>query len=86
MLALMPFIVAQQIAGSAQSGREFSQSTMRHAMASPHGPIEVVLVVAGVIVVVATTAYAVRCLVRPRETAADHIKRRILDDGGEGSR
>lgn len=76
-----PFIImAQQIVGVAQSGREFSQSTVRHAMASTHTAQEMVLVVLGAIVVIVTTAYTLMYLIHPGETGEDHIKRRILDD------
>ncbi len=80
----IPFIIAQHGAGMAQSGREFSQSMERHAMAATHTPGEVVIVVLGVIVVILTTLFMVRYLVRPGEQQQDHIKRRILDEGHQG--
>jgi hypothetical protein len=80
-----PFIIlAQQIAGAAVSGRELS--TAHHVMASTHTWLEVMLVVAGVIVVVVTTFYTLLYLIRPGETGETHIKRRILEDEREGSR
>ena len=86
MLAV-PFriILAQQIAG-ARSAHELSQSTAHHAMASTHTWLDVVLVATGVIVVVVTTFYTLLYLIRPGETSGTHIKRRILEDRGEGSR
>jgi hypothetical protein len=45
-----------------------------------------VLVAAGVIAVVVTTFYTLLYLIRPGETDYNHIKRRILEDGPEGSR
>ena len=83
-----PFIIilAQQIAGAAASGRELSQSTAHHAMASTHTWLEVMLVVAGVIVVVVTTFYTLLYLIRPGETGETHIKRRILEDERKESR
>ena len=36
--------------------------------------------------VVVTTFYTLLYLIRPGETSDDHIKRRILEDGREGSR
>jgi hypothetical protein len=53
---------------------------MQHAMASAHGPLDVALVGLGAVIVVVTTIYSVLYLVRPGERAADHIKRRILQD------
>ncbi len=74
-LADWPVVVAQQTAD------EFSRSMARHhAMSSAHSALEVAVVVVGVIVVVATTACAVRYVVRPGEVDAGHIKRRILDE------
>jgi hypothetical protein len=42
--------------------------------------IDMALVGLGVVVVILTTFYALRYLIRPGETSADHIKRRILAD------
>ena len=85
-LASRLFPAAQQTATMAQSAREFSQSMTHHAMTAAHGPGEVMLVALGVVVVIATTIYSTLYLIRPGETGADHIKRRILDDGREESR
>ena len=80
-------IVAQQAAASIQVAREFSQSTAAHAMESAtHDPLEVMLVALGVLVVIVTTVYSLLYLIHPGETSADHIKRRILQDGREGVR
>jgi hypothetical protein len=79
-------IVAQQIAGAMQSAHELSESTAHHAMAFTHTWLDVALVAAGVIAVVVTTFYALLYLIRPGETSDTHIKRRILEDGREGSR
>ena len=83
-----PFIIilAQQIAGATRSAHELSRSTAHHAMASTHTWLDVVLVAAGVIAVVVTTFYTLLYLIRPGETSDTHIKRRILEDGREGSR
>jgi hypothetical protein len=70
----IPSIVAMQTAS------EFSRTVHRHAVASTHSPQDVVIVVLGAVAVVVTIAYTLLYLVRPGETAADHIKRRILDD------
>ncbi len=82
MIGLL-LIVAQQIAGPA---RDFSQTTISHAMASEQGVLDIALVAVGVAVVIVTTIYSVLFLVRPGETGEDHIKRRILEDGTRGSR
>lgn len=71
---------------AAQSAREFSQSMTHHAMAGTHGSVEVMLVALGVVVVIVTTVYSALYLIRPGETSADHIKRRILDDEHQESR
>lgn len=81
-MAALPFaLLAQGLVGIAQSARDFSSSTARHAVATSHTTFEVLLVVLGVIVVVVTTVYTLLYFVRPRETGPDHIKRRILRDG-----
>ncbi len=54
---------------------------MDHAAGAAHAsPVEWLLVLAAAIVLVWSLALAIRYTVRPRETEADHIKRRILDD------
>jgi hypothetical protein len=82
-----PFIIilAQQIAGAARSA-QLSQPTAHHAVGSTHTWLDVVLVAAGVVAVVVTTFYTLLYLIRPGETSGTHIKRRILEDAGEGSR
>lgn len=87
MLASLLRTLVQQVATTAQSAREFSQSTAHHAMApETHGPLDVTLVASGVVLVIVTTIYSLLYLIRPGETNADHIKRRILEDEGEESR
>ena len=55
-MALPPLaLLAQGMVGIAQSARDFSRSTARHAVASSHSTFEVLLVVLGVMVVVVTT-------------------------------
>ena len=87
MLAV-PFriILAQQIAGATRSAHDLSHSMAHHAMPSAHTSLDVVLVAAGVIAVVVTTFYTLLYLIRPGETTGTHIKRRILEDRGEGPR
>jgi hypothetical protein len=54
---------------------------MDHAAGASHASsIEWLLVLAAAIVLVWSLALAIRYTVRPRETEASHIKRRILDD------
>ena len=50
------------------------------ASASQVSPIEYVLVIAAAIVLVWTLGLAIRYTVRPQESDAAHIKRRILVD------
>ena len=57
---------------------------MDHAAGASHGsPVEWLLVLAAAIVLVWSLALAIRYTVRPRETEAAHIKRRILDEVDE---
>ena len=87
MLASRLFTVAQQVATTAQSARTFSQPTAHHAIAPDiYGPLDVTLVALGVVVVIVTTIYSLLYLIRPGEASADHIKRRILEEGRGGSR
>ena len=54
---------------------------MDHAAGASHAsPVEWLLVLAAAIVLVWSLALAIRYTVRPRETEAAHIKRRILDE------
>ena len=54
---------------------------MDHAAGASHAsPVEWVLVLAAAIVLVWALALAIRYTVRPRETEAAHIKRRILEE------
>ena len=87
-MLVIPFriILAQQIADATRSAHELSQSTAHHAMASSHTWLDGVLVAAGDIAVVVTTFYTLLYLLRPGEKGGTHIKRRILEDRGEGSR
>lgn len=86
-MGAFPFtVVAQQVVAAAHAGRDFSQSTMEHVMTSAHSWSDIALVAVGTVTVVVTTAYTVRYLVRPGEASADHIKRRILDDGWQRRR
>ena len=81
------FIVARQVAATAQSAGELSQSTAHHTMASgTPGALDFVLLALGVVVVIVTTIYSLLYLIRPGETSGDHIKRRVLEDGTGGSR
>jgi hypothetical protein len=83
-----PFIIilAHQIAGVMRSAHELSQSTAHHVVASTHTWLDMALVAAGIVAVVVTTFYTLLYLIRPDETSDTHIKRRILEDGREGSR
>ena len=57
---------------------------MDHAAGASHASlIEWLLVFAAAIVLVWALALAIRYTVRPQETEAAHIKRRILDDVDE---
>ena len=54
---------------------------MDHAVGASHAsPVEWLLVLAATIVLVWSLALAICYTVRPRETEAGHIKRRILDE------
>jgi hypothetical protein len=86
MLAAPFAILAQQVGGAARSARELSQPAAHHSMASTHSWLEVMLVALSVIVVVVTSFYTLRYLIRPGETSETHVKRRILEDEREGSR
>jgi len=85
-LAALFIVIAQQMPGVGQAGDDFSQSMTHHATASTHSWQESVLVAAAVVVMIATTMYTLRYLLRPGEAGDDHIKRRILDDGYGGTR
>jgi hypothetical protein len=86
MLAPRLSTAAQQLA-AIQFARAFSPPTAHHPSApDTYGPLDVTLVGLGVVVVIVTMIYSLLCLVRPGEASADHIKRRILEEGREGCR
>lgn len=66
----------------AQKAVDFSSATQAHpmAMGGPDGPVDIVLVALGAVIVLLVCIYAVKFLIRPRENNPDHIKRRILRD------
>lgn len=76
MMSLLHSIVG------AQNMVDFSTSADRHHVAAggPSGPLDLILVGAGVIIVLVVCIYTVKFLLRPRESDPDHIKRRILRD------
>jgi hypothetical protein len=76
-------VLTQQVLAFAQSDHGFSGSTAVHSMAPTQTSVHLLLVAVGVIAVVWTTAYSLRCFIRPGETGQGHIKRRILDEGRE---
>jgi hypothetical protein len=85
MLASWLLAMGRQVT-AAQSARTFSQSTEHHAIApAAYGPLDATLIALGVVVVLVATLYSLLYLVRPGEPGADHIKRRILEDGREAS-
>ncbi len=79
-------VIAQQMPAVVQAGADFSQSMTHHATVSTHNWQESVLVAVAVVVMVVTTIYTLRYLIRPGEAGDEHIKRRILDDGYGGAR
>lgn len=79
-------VIAQQMPGVVQAGADFSQSMTHHATVSTHSWQESILVAVAGVVMIVTTIYTLRYLVRPDEAGDDHIKRRILEDGDGGSR
>lgn len=46
------------------------------------GPLDVILMAAGIAVVLAVLIYCIKCFIRPGEKDTEHIKRRILRDDG----
>lgn len=53
--------------------------------AGPQGNFDYVIVLATVAVVLFTLVYAIKCLVRPGEREATHIKRIVLEEEYHGS-
>ena len=81
----MLFTLARHVAATARSARAL-QSAEHHGVApDAYGPLDLTIVALGVVVVIVTTIYSLVYLVRPGEAGADHIKRRILEEGREGS-
>ena len=60
-----------------QEAINFSRSMQAHHMAAggPTGPLDIVLVVLGAMIVLLVCVYTVKFLIRPRENDPDHIKR-----------
>jgi heme/copper-type cytochrome/quinol oxidase subunit 2 len=65
----------------ANANREFFTMVEGHHNTEPSGFLEILITVIGGIIVVLVTIYTIRYFVKPREAEADHIKRRILEDG-----
>ncbi len=65
-----------------QLADNFCSSVQSHPMAAggPDGPLDIVLVALGAVIVALVCVYTVKFLIRPRENNPDHIKRRILRD------
>lgn len=65
-----------------QEAVNFSRSMQAHHMAAggPTGPLDIVLVTLGAIIVLLVCIYTVKYLIRPRENDPSHIKRQILRD------
>lgn len=74
MTRLLGLIVPLQ-----QQANDFSSHGADHDVSSS-GPMEVVLVVIGVIITALVTFYTVKWFFKPGERDSDHIKRRILHD------
>lgn len=74
MIRLQGLVVTLQ-----QQANDFSSHGADHNVSSS-GPLEVVLVVAGVIITALVAFYTVKWFFKPGERNDDHIKRRILHD------
>ncbi len=57
----------------------FSTSAEGHHM-GPGGPLDYAISVVGIALVLWVVYFAVDRFVHPRETAADHIKRKVLEE------
>lgn len=66
----------------ARDADNFCSSVERDPMAAggPDGPLDLVLVALGALIVLLVCVYTVKFLIRPRESDPDHIKRQILRD------
>ncbi len=64
----------------AQMAGNFCRSAQSHPMAAggPDGPLDIILVALGAVIVLLVCVYTVKFLIRPRENDPGHIKRRIL--------
>ncbi len=74
MNRLLSLIVTLQ-----QQANDFSSRGAEHHTSSS-GPLEVVLVVTGVVITALVAFYTIKWFVKPGERGDDHIKRRILQD------
>lgn len=84
---LASWLSMREVVTTAQSAGRLVPSTEHHAVtAAGHGLLDATILALGVLVVIVTTIYALLWLVRPGEAGAEHIKRRILEEGREGSR
>lgn len=66
----------------AQEALNFCSSTQPHHMAAggPDGPLDIILVALGALIVLLVCVYTVKFLIRPRENDPNHIKRQVLRD------
>ena len=81
---LIGLVEAQRAARGAQPASEALHASAHDAMSgAANGPVDMVLVGVGAVVVIVSTFYSLLHLIRPGETRTDHIKHRILEDGHE---
>ena len=62
------------------AGHDFSSVTTEHHAQATGGPLEAVLVGAGVLIVAVVLVLTIKFYLRPGEPSPEHIKRRILGD------
>lgn len=75
--------VLAQVGMHAQQASDSSTSVHAHHHLSangPSGPLEIMLVAFGVVIVLLVTTYTIKFFVKPQERDPNHIKRRILRD------
>lgn len=64
----------------ANANGEFFTMVEGHHNTEPAGFLDVLIAVIGGIIVVLVTFYTIKYFLQPRETEADHIKRRVLEE------
>ena len=88
LLALLLWLMVAARAGACEICGAEQPALLRgltHGGAGPQGGFDYVIVIATAALALFTLVWAIKCLARPGERQADHIKRTVLNPDYDGS-